>query len=66
MNLVTDLIDQLIMVPHPSPNDLNGFVFGKVRAVYVAENRLRLAVLLTSGYIVDIEAHSAKIKRGPL
>lgn len=61
--LETDLIDQVIQIPTPTESDPGNFTFGRVRAVYVANGVLRLGVLLTTGYLIDIQAHMSKCKK---
>jgi hypothetical protein len=61
MNFQTDLLDTVISVPIPW--NRQDSTFGRVRAVYIAENRLRLVVLMTSGYLADIPADGALTKK---
>lgn len=62
----TDLLDTVIQVSTPTEKDPDHFTFGRVRAVYIAEGHLRIVVLLTSGYMVDMAAHCAKVKKSDL
>lgn len=59
----TDLLDTVIQVSTPTEKDPDYFTFGRVRAVYLSEGRLRIVVLLTSGYLADISADGAKVKK---
>lgn len=61
--VVTDLIDQVVQVRVPTEGYPLHFEFGRVRAVYVGDGKLRLVVLLTTGYLVEIPAHNCKIKK---
>lgn len=64
--LITDLIDQVVQVPDET-NKTSGWTFGRVRAAYIdpKEGCLRVAVMLTSGYLVDCAVHNLRTKGLP-